>query len=75
MLIIRHINGLYKSTHSDKQLSYSILLDITSRGILDVVGDDVGGRKIILISACRFPSDRVSYIIKSESKPCKMNQL
>jgi len=32
--------------------------DIASRGILEVVGDDAGGRKIILISACRFPSDR-----------------
>ena len=43
-----------------------IFSDIASRGILDVVGDDVGGRKIILISACRFPSDRVNnQMIKS----------
>ena len=61
------INGPSKSTCYDKQLSYLTLLDIASRGILDVVGDDVGGRKIILISACRFPSDRVSYITKLES--------
>ena len=62
-----HLNGLSKSTCYDKQLSYLTLLDIASRGILDVVGDDVGGRKIILISACRFPTDRVSYIAKLES--------
>ena len=46
---------------------YLTLLDIASRGILEVVGDDAGGRKIILISACRFPSDRVNKIFELES--------
>ena len=45
----------------DITYTFAIFSDIASRGILDVVGDDAGGRKIILISACRFPSDRVNY--------------
>ena len=49
------------------QIMILTLLDIASRGILEVVGDDAGGRKIILISACRFPSDRVNIIFELES--------
>jgi len=32
--------------------------DIARHGIIDVVGDDVAGRKIIVISACRLPSNK-----------------
>ena len=32
--------------------------DIARHGILEVVGDDVAGRKIIVISACRLPSNK-----------------
>lgn len=33
-------------------------LDIARHGIVEVVGDDVAGRKIIVISACRLPSNK-----------------
>ena len=33
--------------------------DIASRGIVEVVGDDAAGRKIIVISACRLPCNKV----------------
>ena len=32
--------------------------DIARHGIVEVVGDDVAGRKIIVISACRLPSNK-----------------
>ena len=32
--------------------------DIAEYGIVDVVGDDRGGRKIIVVSACKFPSNK-----------------
>jgi len=32
--------------------------DIASRGIIEVVGDDAAGNKIIVISACRFPCNK-----------------
>jgi len=32
--------------------------DIARHGILEVVGDDAAGRKIIVISACRLPSNK-----------------
>ena len=33
--------------------------DLAKHGIVDVVGDDKGGRKIVVISACRFPSNKI----------------
>ena len=46
--------------YSNELINYIIKFpDIASRGIVEVVGDDVGGRKIILISACRFPCSKV----------------
>lgn len=32
--------------------------DIAEHGIVDVVGDDKGGRKIIVVSACKLPSNK-----------------
>ena len=32
--------------------------DIERHGIVQIVGDDVAGRKIIVISACRIPSNK-----------------
>eukprot|EP00096_Caligus_rogercresseyi_P005523 TRINITY_DN2117_c0_g1_i2.p1 TRINITY_DN2117_c0_g1~~TRINITY_DN2117_c0_g1_i2.p1 ORF type:complete len:496 (+),score=140.44 TRINITY_DN2117_c0_g1_i2:190-1677(+) len=32
--------------------------DIASHGIVEVVGDDLAGRKIIIVSACRLPSNK-----------------
>ncbi len=32
--------------------------DIARHNIIEVVGDDVAGRKIIVISACRLPSNK-----------------
>ena len=32
--------------------------DIARHGVVEVVGDDVAGRKIIVISACRLPSNK-----------------
>jgi Rho GTPase-activating protein 1 len=32
--------------------------DIASYGIVEVVGDDVAGRKIIVVSACKLPASR-----------------
>ena len=48
-----------------EKLWYVILIfsDIASRGIVEVVGDDVGGRKIIVISACRLPCNKVCILL------------
>ena len=32
--------------------------DIAEHGIVDVVGDDKGGRKIIIVSACKIPANK-----------------
>ena len=32
--------------------------DIAEHGIVDVVGDDKGGRKIIVVSACKLPAKK-----------------
>ena len=32
--------------------------DLAEHGIVDVVGDDKGGRKIIVVSACKLPPNR-----------------
>jgi len=32
--------------------------DMASLGIVEVVGDDLGGRKVIVVSACRIPSSK-----------------
>eukprot|EP00092_Neocalanus_flemingeri_P081148 GFUD01101298.1.p1 GENE.GFUD01101298.1~~GFUD01101298.1.p1 ORF type:complete len:513 (+),score=127.65 GFUD01101298.1:114-1652(+) len=32
--------------------------DLAAYGIVDVVGDDKGGRKIIVVSACKFPANK-----------------
>ena len=32
--------------------------DLAKHRIVDVVGDDMGGRKIIVVSACRFPANK-----------------
>ena len=32
--------------------------DQAEHGIVDVVGDDKAGRKIIVVSACKFPANR-----------------
>lgn len=33
--------------------------DVAQYGIVDVVGDDTYGRKVIVVSACRLPSNKV----------------
>ncbi len=33
--------------------------DVAKFGIVDVVGDDTYGRKVIVVSACRLPSNKV----------------
>jgi len=33
--------------------------DVAKHGIVDVVGDDTYGRKVIVVSACRLPSNKV----------------
>ena len=32
--------------------------DLADLGIVDVVGDDKGGRKIIVVSACKLPGNK-----------------
>ena len=32
--------------------------DVSAHGIVEVVGDDAAGRKIIVVSACRLPSNK-----------------
>ncbi len=32
--------------------------DIARHGVVEVVGDDAAGRKIIVVSACRLPSNK-----------------
>ena len=32
--------------------------DLAECGIVDVVGDDKGGRKIIVVSACKLPANK-----------------
>ena len=32
--------------------------DLAEHGIVDVVGDDKGGRKIIVVSACKLPASK-----------------
>ena len=32
--------------------------DLSEYGIIDVVGDDMGGRKIIVVSACKLPVNK-----------------
>ena len=32
--------------------------DFADLGIVDVVGDDKGGRKIIVVSACKLPGNK-----------------
>ena len=32
--------------------------DVAQHGIVDVVGDDSYGRKVIVVSACRLPSNK-----------------
>ena len=32
--------------------------DLADLGIVDVVGDDKGGRKIIVVSACKLPANK-----------------
>ena len=34
-------------------------LDVAKYGIVDVVGDDAYGRKVIVVSACRIPNNKV----------------
>ena len=34
-------------------------LDVAQHNIVDVVGDDTYGRKVIVVSACRLPSNKV----------------
>ncbi|KAI9564247.1 hypothetical protein GHT06_007985 [Daphnia sinensis] len=34
-------------------------IDVSQHGIVDVVGDDTYGRKVIVVSACRLPSNKV----------------
>lgn len=33
--------------------------DIAQHGIVDIVGDDTYGRKVIVVSACKLPSNKV----------------
>ena len=33
--------------------------DIANQGVVDIIGDDSCGRKVIVVSACRLPSNKV----------------
>ena len=43
---------------SFQNLSDDDFTDIARHGIIEVVGDDVAGRKVIVISACRLPGNK-----------------
>lgn len=43
----------------DEDLSNEDYTDIEKYGILEVAGDDPYGRKIIVVSACKLPSNKV----------------
>ena len=46
----------YKMVISD--VSIEDFSDLAEHGIVDVVGDDKGGRKIIVVSACKLPANK-----------------
>jgi len=46
--------------HREASLTYDKdFSDVARYGIVDVVGDDTYGRKVIVVSACRLPSNKV----------------
>jgi len=46
------------SVTMSQNLSDDDFTDIARHGIIEVVGDDVAGRKVIVISACRLPGNK-----------------
>ena len=48
--------GVFYDDDESEEENFS---DIASRGIIEVVGDDKAGNKVIVISACRFPCNQV----------------
>ncbi|XP_046444749.1 rho GTPase-activating protein 1-like isoform X2 [Daphnia pulex] len=42
-----------------KELDVDDFIDVAQHRIVDVVGDDTYGRKVIVVSACRLPSNKV----------------
>ncbi|XP_037070417.1 rho GTPase-activating protein 1-like [Pollicipes pollicipes] len=49
-------DDLYRKARLSTEADYR---DVAQHGIVDVVGDDTYGRKVIVVSACRLPSNKV----------------
>lgn len=50
---IYNFNNFILQSKEDEDFS-----DVATYGVVDVVGDDAVGRKIIVISACKLPSNK-----------------
>ena len=50
-VIGERLTGQHFASHDD-------FADIARHGIVEVVGDDAAGRKIIVVSACRLPCNK-----------------
>jgi Rho GTPase-activating protein 1 len=53
-----HCSGAGNLTLEGTSIEDDDYSDIARHGIVEVVGDDVAGRKIIVIAACRLPSNK-----------------
>ena len=56
MIMEVRVECVYKMVISD--VSIEDFSDLAEHGIVDVVGDDKGGRKIIVVSACKLPPNK-----------------
>lgn len=50
---------LYSLRNDDEDLTDEDYSDIEKYGIVEVAGDDPYGRKVIIVSACKLPSNKV----------------
>lgn len=50
---------LYSLGNNDEDLTDEDYSDIEKYGIVEVAGDDPYGRKVIIVSACKLPSNKV----------------
>ena len=53
------VSLLPEAADTSEQLMVENFSDIAQYGIVDVIGDDIYGRKVIVVSACRLPSNKV----------------
>lgn len=56
---VSNLTGGGNLTLQGTSISDDDFADIARHGVVEVVGDDVAGRKIIVISACRLPSNKI----------------